>query len=89
MNSAGCTKVYNKVKVGTTLTSPPTPAGFTLALASWSLTLGPILYFSLIHMIFVSSLRYRLPAEYPLCVLSAVGLTSWFGNRSRKSSPSA
>ncbi|MCA8987171.1 MAG: glycosyltransferase family 39 protein [Planctomycetaceae bacterium] len=34
----------------------------------------PIVYFSLLHMLFVSSLRYRLPAEYPLCVLSAVGI---------------
>lgn len=37
-------------------------------------TLGPILYFSAVHLFFVSSLRYRLPAEYPLLVLSAVGL---------------
>jgi len=37
------------------------------------LTVGPIVYFSAIHLFFVSSLRYRLPAEYPLCVLAAVG----------------
>jgi len=41
------------------------------------LTLGPVLYFAAIHTLFVASLRYRLPAEYPLCVLSAVGLQSW------------
>lgn len=38
------------------------------------LTVGPILYFAAIHMLFVSSLRYRLPTEYPLLILSAVGL---------------
>ncbi|QDV49472.1 ArnT family glycosyltransferase [Gimesia fumaroli] len=37
------------------------------------ITVGPIVYFSLIHLIFVSSLRYRLPAEYSLYILSAVG----------------
>lgn len=40
----------------------------------WTLTIGPIIYFSAIHMVFVGSLRYRLPAEYPLSVLAAVGL---------------
>jgi hypothetical protein len=40
----------------------------------WLLTVGPIIYFALIHSIFVGSLRYRLPAEYPLCVMSAVGI---------------
>ncbi|WP_437192808.1 ArnT family glycosyltransferase [Planctomicrobium sp. SH527] len=35
---------------------------------------GPIFYFAALHMVFVSSLRYRLPAEYPLFVLTAVGI---------------
>lgn len=48
---------------------------------AWLLTLGPILYFAAIHAVFVGSLRYRLPAEYPLCVLAAVGLNDWFGRR--------
>lgn len=48
---------------------------------TWLLTLGPILYFAAIHAVFVGSLRYRLPAEYPLCVLAAVGLNDWFGRR--------
>jgi 4-amino-4-deoxy-L-arabinose transferase-like glycosyltransferase len=39
-----------------------------------ALTVGPILYFAVIHTVFVSSLRYRLPAEYPLLILSAAGL---------------
>lgn len=38
------------------------------------LTVGPIVYFAAIHAVFVSSLRYRLPAEYPLLVLAAIGL---------------
>jgi 4-amino-4-deoxy-L-arabinose transferase-like glycosyltransferase len=41
---------------------------------AWSLTLGPILYFCALHAIFLGSLRYRLPAEYPLCIASAIGL---------------
>jgi hypothetical protein len=41
-----------------------------------ALSAGPILLFSVVHCVFVSSLRYRLPAEYPLCVLAAVGLQS-------------
>ncbi|MBM3970424.1 MAG: glycosyltransferase family 39 protein [Planctomycetes bacterium] len=48
---------------------------------AWLLTLGPILYFAAIHAVFVGSLRYRLPAEYPLCVLSAVGLNDLFLRR--------
>lgn len=44
----------------------------------WPLVLaaGPIVYFTAIHLVFVSSLRYRLPAEYPLAVLAAIGLQS-------------
>lgn len=38
------------------------------------LTIVPILVFSLVHCLFVSSLRYRLPVEYPLCVLAAIGV---------------
>jgi 4-amino-4-deoxy-L-arabinose transferase-like glycosyltransferase len=40
----------------------------------WTLTLGPLLYFCAVHAVFLGSLRYRLPAEYPLCIASAVGL---------------
>lgn len=48
---------------------------------SWILilTLGPILYFSGLHTLFVSSLRYRLPAEYPLLILTAVGIQDLAG----------
>jgi len=37
------------------------------------LAAGPVLYFALVHAVFVGSVRYRLPAEYPLLVLTAVG----------------
>jgi hypothetical protein len=43
-------------------------------MAALVLTAGPIIYFSALHTLFVSSLRYRLPAEYPLLALSAVGV---------------
>jgi 4-amino-4-deoxy-L-arabinose transferase-like glycosyltransferase len=40
----------------------------------WLVAAGPVMYFALVHAVFVGSVRYRLPAEYPLLVLSAVGL---------------
>lgn len=43
-----------------------------------ALTAGPILLFAALHLLFVGSLRYRLPAEYPFAVLAAVGLKSLF-----------
>lgn len=45
------------------------------------LSAGPLLFFSLVHCVFVGSLRYRLPAEYPLCVLSAIGLQALLKRR--------
>jgi 4-amino-4-deoxy-L-arabinose transferase-like glycosyltransferase len=49
---------------------------FRSSAAGWRrlLPAAPILYFSAVHAVFIGSLRYRLPAEYALCVLSAVGL---------------
>jgi 4-amino-4-deoxy-L-arabinose transferase-like glycosyltransferase len=50
---------------------------------------SPILYFSALHMVFVSSLRYRLPAEYPLLVPAAAGLLAcveWQQSRGRPAS---
>ena len=38
------------------------------------LTAGPVLLFAALHLVFVGSLRYRLPAEYPLSVMAAVGV---------------
>lgn len=34
---------------------------------------GPIVYFAALHLCFVSSVRYRLPGEYSLLILSAIG----------------
>lgn len=50
--------------------------GFAWQRRFWSLVIcvGPVIYFTGIHLIFVSSLRYRLPAEYPLFILTAVGI---------------
>ncbi len=42
----------------------------------------PIVYFAAIHLFFVSSLRYRLPAEYPLAVLAGIGVVQWYRRRS-------
>lgn len=44
----------------------------------WSVVIcaAPIFYFSGLHLFFVSSLRYRLPAEAPFLVLSAIGAVS-------------
>ena len=52
-------------------------------------TVGPILYFAALHLLFVGSLRYRLPAEYPLCVLSAVGFVRLWDTRRRTKTSSA
>ena len=35
---------------------------------------GPILYFAAIHMVFVSSVRYRIPGELPAMGLAAIGM---------------
>lgn len=47
------------------------------------LTVGPLFYFAAIHTAFVSSLRYRLPAEYALCVLAACGVVALFDRREK------
>jgi hypothetical protein len=36
-------------------------------------TLGPLLCLAALHAVIVGSLRYRVPGEYPLCVLAAAG----------------
>ncbi len=54
----------------------------------WSIVIcaGPIFYFSALHTIFVSSLRYRLPAEAPLMVLTAFGILSVMNRQKRSES---
>jgi len=57
------------------------------AIGAWSarsnrellaVSLLPLLFFAAVHAVFVGSLRYRLPAEYPLLALSATGaITLW------------
>ncbi len=49
------------------------------------LTAGPVIYFTAIHSILVGSLRYRLPAEYSLLILSAAGAITVY-DRCRQSS---
>lgn len=34
---------------------------------------GPLVYFCALHMVFASSMRYRIPAEMPALVLAAIG----------------
>jgi hypothetical protein len=50
--------------------------GWTVRRNFWGRFLcgAPILYFAAVHAVFVGSLRYRLPTEYPLLVLTAVGI---------------
>ena len=37
---------------------------------------GPFLQFLLVHMVFVGSIRYRLPVEFPLSIIAAHGLAT-------------
>ena len=40
---------------------------------AWVLLAGPILYFSALHAVFASSMRYRIPGEMPALGLAAIG----------------
>jgi len=42
--------------------------------AALMLLTGPFLQFLLVHMVFVGSIRYRLPVEFPLSIIAAKGL---------------
>jgi hypothetical protein len=43
-------------------------------LRAWVLLAGPLFYFCALHLVFASSMRYRIPAEVPAMSLAAVGL---------------
>ena len=45
-------------------------------LAYVALLASPFLQFLLVHMVFVGSIRYRLPVEFPLSILAAHGLVA-------------
>jgi hypothetical protein len=40
---------------------------------AWTLLAGPVLYFCVLHLVFASSMRYRLPGEMPALGLAAIG----------------
>jgi 4-amino-4-deoxy-L-arabinose transferase-like glycosyltransferase len=46
-----------------------------------ALTLGPVFYFAAVHAVFVGSIRYRLPAEYPVTLLAAAGVVAFLKQR--------
>ncbi|MBQ1456587.1 MAG: hypothetical protein IIZ25_12155, partial [Thermoguttaceae bacterium] len=48
------------------------------------LLLFPALYVTCLHVIFVSSLRYRIPAIAPLIILAAIGVLGLWGERKRE-----
>lgn len=51
--------------------------------ATFWLTAGPLFYFAALHLVFVGSMRYRMPAELPLCVLAALPIHAWLGQRAK------
>jgi 4-amino-4-deoxy-L-arabinose transferase-like glycosyltransferase len=46
---------------------------------AWVLLAGPILYFCAVHLVFASSMRYRIPGEVPALSLAASGLAAVCG----------
>jgi hypothetical protein len=40
---------------------------------AWVLLAGPLLYFCALHMVFASSMRYRIPGELPALGLAGIG----------------
>jgi 4-amino-4-deoxy-L-arabinose transferase-like glycosyltransferase len=50
-------------------------------LRAWTLSAGPVLYFSVVHLFFASSMRYRLPGEMAAFAVAAFGwlaFESWW-----------
>ena len=52
------------------------------------LLVGPFVLFLLVHMVFVGSLRYRLPVEFPLAVAAGLGIRHQLARRSKNDLPS-
>lgn len=52
---------------------------------AWFFLAGPILYFCALHLIFASSMRYRIPGEMPAMGLAAIG---WAGLMARRAGAS-
>jgi 4-amino-4-deoxy-L-arabinose transferase-like glycosyltransferase len=40
---------------------------------AWALCAGPVLYFCALHLVFASSMRYRIPGEMPALSLAGIG----------------
>ena len=45
---------------------------------------GPLVYFCAVHLVFVSSIRYRIPGEMIASALAGIGLRSILGARRRE-----
>jgi 4-amino-4-deoxy-L-arabinose transferase-like glycosyltransferase len=52
------------------------------------LLLLPVVYFTLLHVVFVSSIRYRQPAMLALIILAATVLAAWYQRRAKLLQPS-
>ena len=53
-----------------------------------ALSLGPFLLFLLVHLVFVGSVRYRLPVEFPLSVLAGAGIRQLLTRNRSTAAPS-
>ncbi len=58
-----------------------------ISLSSRLLLILPFLQFLAVHMVFVGSVRYRLPVEMPLMTVAACGLVALLSKRGRRLQP--